>query len=186
MASMSPQDNRNYPENLNHNFRSGLHRLIYCALLTAVALTIFMIEAQIPLPIAIPGIKLGLSNIITVYAVFVLSPREGGMILFARVFLGAVFSGQMSTLLYSGGGGLLSILSLILLSKVLSKKEIWLASPIAALCHNFGQLCVAALVMQTTVVFAYLPYLAIAAVVSGLFTGLCVQYVVGRLPMSSS
>ncbi len=162
--------------------RDSLKRLCSCALLTAIALTIFMVEAQIPLPIAIPGIKLGLSNIITVYAVFVLSPREGGMILFARVFLGAVFSGQMSTLLYSGGGGLLSIFVLILLSKLLSKQELWLASPIAAFFHNLGQLCVAALVMQTPVVFAYLPYLTVAAVVSGLFTGLCVQYVVGRLP----
>lgn len=162
--------------------RGSLKRLCYCALLTAIALTIFMVEAQIPLPIAIPGVKLGLSNIITVYAVFLLSAREGCMILFARVFLGAVFSGQMSTLLYSGGGGLLSILVLILLSKILTREQIWLASPIAALAHNFGQLCVAALVMKTTVVFAYLPYLAVAAVISGIFTGLCVQQVVGRVP----
>ncbi len=162
--------------------RDSLKRLTLCALLTAIALTIFMVEAQIPLPIAIPGIKLGLSNIITVYAVFVLSPKEGVMILFCRIFLGAIFSGQMSTLLYSGGGGLLSILVLIGLSKILTQKEIWLASPIAAFFHNLGQLCVAALVMDTVVVFAYLPYLAIAAVVSGLFTGLCAQFVVARLP----
>ncbi len=161
--------------------RDRVGRLTLCALLTAIALTIFMVEAQIPLPIAIPGIKLGLANIITVYAVFVLSAREGAMILFARVFLGAVFSGQMSTLLYSGGGGLLSIVVLILLSKLLTKEQIWLVSPIAALAHNVGQLCVASLVMQTTVVFAYLPYLALAAIVSGVFTGLCAQYVVGRL-----
>ncbi len=167
------------------NSPGNLHRLTLCALLTAIALTIFMIEAQIPLPIAIPGIKLGLSNIITVYAVFVLSPREGTMILFARVFLGAVFSGQMSTLLYSGGGGLLSILVLILLSKILTREQIWLASPIAALFHNFGQLLVAAAVMQTTVVFAYLPYLALAAILSGLFTGIAAQFVVARLPKLS-
>ena len=160
---------------------SGVRRLTLCALLTAIALTIFMVEAQIPLPIAIPGIKLGLANIITVYAVFILSPREGAMILTARVFLGAVFSGHMSTLLYSAGGGLLSILCLIVLSKFLTHEQIWLASPVAALCHNIGQLLVAAAVMQTSVVFAYLPYLALAGVASGLFTGLCAQLVIKRL-----
>lgn len=75
------------------------------ALLTAIALTIFMAEAQIPVPIPIPGIKLGLANIVTVYAVFALGPGDALLILVARVFLGAVFSGQMMTLFYSLGAG---------------------------------------------------------------------------------
>ena len=76
------------------------------ALLTAIALTIFMAEAQIPNPIPIPGAKLGLANIVTVYAMFVLGPRDTLMILLARVFLGSVFSGQMMTFWYSMAGGL--------------------------------------------------------------------------------
>ena len=66
-----------------------------------------MVEAQIPVPIPIPGVKLGLANIVTVYVMFVLGPGDALLVLSARVFLGAVFSGQMSTLLYSAGGGLL-------------------------------------------------------------------------------
>ena len=76
----------------------GTRRLTRLALLTAIALTIFMVEAQIPVPIPIPGVKLGLANIVTVYAVFVLGPWDALSILVVRVFLGAVFSGQMMTL----------------------------------------------------------------------------------------
>ena len=86
----------------------GTRRITLLALLTAIALTIFMIEAQLPVLVPIQGVKLGLANIITVYAVFVLGPGDALLILCARVFLGAVFSGQMMTLLYSMGGGLLA------------------------------------------------------------------------------
>ena len=83
-----------------------VRKLTLMGLLCAIALTIFMVEAQIPAPVPLPGVKLGLSNIITVFAVFVLGPREGAIILFARIFLGAVFAGNFSTILYSGAGGL--------------------------------------------------------------------------------
>ena len=159
----------------------GARRITRLALLTAIALTIFMVEAQIPVPIPIPGVKLGLANIITVYAVFVLSRRDALLILIVRVFLGSVFSGQMLMLLYSMGGGLLCWLALALLRSILSPREIWLASPVSAVCHNVGQLLVAAAVMKTWAVLAYLPYLLIAGVASGLFTGLCAQFLIQRL-----
>ena len=96
----------------------GAGRVARLALLTAIALTIFLVEAQLPAA-PIPGVKLGLANIVTVYAVFALGPRDALMVLCARVFLGAVFSGQMMTLLYSGSGGLLSWLALCLLCRLL-------------------------------------------------------------------
>ena len=79
----------------------GARRLTRLALLTAIALTIFLVEAQLPALTAVPGIKLGLANIVTVYAVFTMGPGDALLILCARVFLGAVFSGQMMTLIYS-------------------------------------------------------------------------------------
>ena len=72
-------------------------RLVLLALLTAIALTIFMLEAQIPAPVPIPGVKLGLANIVTVFTVFLLGPGEGCLVLAARIFLGAVFAGNFST-----------------------------------------------------------------------------------------
>ena len=111
----------------------GTRRLTRLALLTAIALTIFMVEAQIPVPIPIPGVKLGLANIVTVYAVFVLGPWDALSILVVRVFLGAVFSGQMMTLFYSLGGGLLCWAVLVLLRRLFTKNQIWLCSPVSAL-----------------------------------------------------
>ena len=158
----------------------GAGRVARLALLTAIALTIFLVEAQRPAA-PIPGVKLGLANIVTVYAVFALGPRDALMVLCARVFLGAVFSGQMMTLLYSGSGGLLSWLALCLLCRLLDRKQMWLASPVAGMCHNVGQLLAAAGVMRTWAVLAYLPYLVIAGVVAGLFTGVAAQVLDGRL-----
>ena len=66
-------------------------KLTQMAMLTAIALTIFMVEAQIPPLIPVPGVKLGLSNIVTVFAVFAMGPKEASAILFVRIFLGAVF-----------------------------------------------------------------------------------------------
>ena len=158
----------------------GAGRVARLALLTAIALTIFLVEAQLPAA-PIPGVKLGLANIVTVYAVFALGPRDALMVLCARVFLGAVFSGQMMTLLYSGAGGLLSWLALCLLCRLLDRKQMWLASPVAGMCHNVGQLLAAAGVMRTWAVLAYLPYLVIAGVVAGLFTGVAAEVLDGRL-----
>ena len=73
-------------------------KLTTMAVLTVVALTIFIAEAQIPVPI--PGVKLGLSNIITVYAVYALGAGEGALILFARILLGSLFSGQPVSFFY--------------------------------------------------------------------------------------
>ena len=159
----------------------GARRITLLALLTAIALTIFMVEAQIPVPIAIPGVKLGLANVVTVYAVFVLGPADTLLILAARIFLGAVFSGQMMTLLYSAGGGFLAWLSMVVLQKLLTKDQIWLCSPVAAVFHNIGQLGVAALVLGSWAVMAYLPYLLLAGIAAGLFTGLCAQFLIRRL-----
>lgn len=159
----------------------GTRRITLLALLTAIALTIFMVEAQLPVLVPIQGVKLGLANIITVYAVFVLGPGDALLVLATRVFLGAVFSGQMMTLLYSMGGGLLAWLAMVLLRRLLAQRHIWLCSPVAAVGHNLGQLLTAAGVMKTWAVMAYLPYLLLSGIITGLFTGLCAQFLIGRL-----
>lgn len=161
--------------------RFSTRRLTRGALLTAIALTIFMAEAQLPAPVPIPGVKLGLANIITIYAMYVLGPVDTLLILSSRIFLGAVFSGQMMTLLYSFGGGLTCFLAMLVLRRIFTRDYLWLCSPIAAIFHNLGQLLVAAAVMKTWTVMAYLPYLIIAAVCAGLFTGLCAQFLLRRL-----
>lgn len=158
----------------------GAGRIARLALLTAIALTIFLAEAQLPV-IPVPGVKLGLANIVTVYTMFVMGPGDALLVLSGRVFLGAVFSGQPMTLIYSAAGGFLSWCVLCLLKKLLTKEQIWLASPVAAVFHNLGQLLAAAAVVRSWAVMAYLPYLIIAAVIAGLFTGIAAQALIKRL-----
>ena len=159
----------------------GAGRITRLALLTAIALTIFLAEAQIPALTAVPGVKLGLANIVTVYTMFALGPGDAFLVLSARVFLGAVFSGQPMTLIYSAAGGLLSWCVLCLLGRLLTDRQIWLASPVAAIFHNLGQLLAAAAVLRSWSVLAWLPYLVIAAVLAGLFTGVAAQALLRRL-----
>lgn len=109
----------------------GARRLTRLALLTAIALTIFLVEAQLPPLTVVPRHQAGLANIVTVYAMFTLGPGDALLILCARVFLGAVFSGLMMTLIYSAAGGLLSWCVLLLLRRLLTREQIWLCSPVA-------------------------------------------------------
>lgn len=150
------------------------------ALLTAIALTIFMVEAQIPALVPVPGVKLGLSNIVTVFAVFAMGPKEAASILFARVFLGAIFAGNFSTIFYSAAGGLCAILVTILLRKILTKKQLWVAGICGAIAHSIGQMAMAITLLETPGLIAYLPIMIVASIISGTFTGFCAQFLVNR------
>jgi len=151
------------------------------ALLTAAALILFTVEAQIPAPVPIPGIKLGLANIITVYAMFALGPVDTLCILLVRVFLGSVFSGAMVTLLYSLAGGLLCYLIMLLLRRLLTQRQIWVCGVIGAVFHNLGQTFVAIALFRSLSVAVYLPVLMLSGMITGLFTGLCAQLLIRRL-----
>ena len=155
-------------------------KLTRMALLTAIALTIFMIEAQIPALVPIPGVKLGLANIVTVFAVFAMGPGEAASILFVRIFLGAVFAGNFSTIFYSGAGGLVAILVTIGLRKILTLKQLWVAGALGAIGHSVGQMAVAILITGTPGIIVYLPMMIVCSIITGIFTGLCAQLMLNR------
>ena len=155
-------------------------KITLMALLCAIALTIFMLEAQIPPVVPLPGVKLGLSNIVTVFAVFVLGPAEAAQILFGRIFLGAVF-GNFGTILFSAAGGLCAIGTTILLRRILTKKQIWVAGIMGAIAHSIGQMVVAVFVLGTVTIVGYLPVMIVISIVTGFFTGLCAQFLVNRV-----
>ena len=157
-------------------------KLVLMALLTAIALIIFIIEAQIPNPFPVPGIKLGLANIVTVYAIFILGPVPTLIILICRVLLGSIFSGQMMALFYSMSGGLLCYASMLIMRKLVSLNQIWVCSVIGAIFHNIGQIVVAIFITRTYGMVAYLPILMVSGICAGAFTGFCAQFVVHRLP----
>ena len=155
-------------------------KLATLGLLSAIALTIFMVEAQIPPIVPLPGVKLGLANIVTVFTVFALGPRDGALVLFVRIFLGAVFAGNFSTILYSGAGGACAIGVTILLRKVLTPKQLWVAGCIGAMAHSVGQMIAAVLISGTPSLVIYLPVMLLCSIVTGLFTGLCAQILIDR------
>lgn len=155
-------------------------KLCLMGLLAAVALGIFMLEAQIPPVVPVPGVKLGLSNIVTVFAVFALGWKAGAGILFVRIFLGAVLSGNVGSIFYSAGGGLLAIVVTVMLKPLLTRQQIWVASCFGAVAHGIGQMAVAVWISKTPSILIYLPALIFSGVITGLFTGLCAQFLVKR------
>lgn len=156
-------------------------RITKAALLTALALILFTVEAQIPPPVPIPGVKLGLANIVTVYAMFALGPWDTLGILLVRIFLGSVFAAAPSTMLYSLSGGLLCYAVMLFLRRILTEKQIWVCGVLGGMTHNLGQMLAAMAVLGTEAVIAYLPVLLLSGMVAGLFTGLCAQLVRRRL-----
>ena len=101
-------------------------KLVFMALLTAIALTVFVIENQIPAPVPIPGVKLGLSNIITLVAMVLLGRKEAGIVLLLRILMGAMFAGSPSTLLFSAAGGTLAYLVMCGTVGLFSEKQLYL------------------------------------------------------------
>lgn len=157
-----------------------IRKVVLLGLLSAIALTIFMVEAQIPVPVHVPGVKLGLSNIVTVFTVFLLGGRAGAAVLFVRIFLGAVFAGNFSTIFYSGAGGLCAIAVTIALKRVLTQKQLWVAGSLGAVAHSLGQMAAALVLTGTPGLLLYLPAMVACSIVTGLFTGLCAQLVLNR------
>ena len=155
-------------------------KLVTLALFTAIALTIFMVEAQIPSIVPIPGVKLGLANIVTVFVVFAIGAKEGALVLLCRIFLGAVFAGNFSTIFYSAAGGLLSILVTVGLKKILTHKQLWVAGALAAVAHSIGQMAAAIIISATPGLIVYLPVMIAISIVTGTFTGLCAQMLLNR------
>ena len=156
-------------------------KLALMALLTAIALTIFVIENQIPAPVPVPGVKLGLANIVTLIAMKLLGKKEAGAVLLVRVLMGAMFAGSPSTLLFSAAGGALAYLVMCLAVDFFGDNQLWIVSALAGIAHNAGQLLACVLVVKTPGVFAYAPILAASGVVTGVFTGLAAQYLLKAL-----
>lgn len=156
-------------------------KLCLLALLTAMALTVFVLEGQIPAPVPVPGVKLGLANIVTLAAMVLLGRREAGAVLLVRIVMGAVFAGSPSALLYSAAGGALAYAVMCALSGCFDEERMWIMSALAGVAHNAGQLLACLLVVKTPGILIYAPVLAASGVITGVFTGIAARYLVRAL-----
>ncbi len=158
----------------------SVKRLSVNAVLTAVALGIFVLEAQLPPLTPIPGIKLGLANLITLFALVFLTPKDAYLILLARILLGTLFTGNPSVLLYSLTGGIASLWLEAFLLRHNQKQFLWGISALGALVHNTVQLLIALWMTNTPAILSYLPILWISGILTGLFTGFCIHFLSRR------
>lgn len=153
-------------------------RLALCAVLAAVALTIFVAESQIPPVVPMPGVKLGLANIVTLVAMVLLGRRDALAVLVVRLILGAAFTGGFSAFMFSAVGGLFAYIVMAALVGVFPEKMLWVVSVLAALAHNAGQILVAVFVTGTPGIAVYILILAASGVVTGAFTGLAGMFLI--------
>lgn len=159
----------------------NIKRLTQLSLLTATALIIFVIELRIPNIIPIPGIKLGLANIITVYCVYHFNAFETALMLTSRIILGALFSGNIFSLVYSTAGAFFCLCGMLVIRRIIPEKYIWLCSVIGAVLHNTGQIIMAVIVTGTFSVLAYYPILLVSGCIAGFFTGISTQMIIKRI-----
>ena len=148
--------------------------LTLSAVLISVALVLSYMERFFPLQmlIPLPGIKLGLANIVSLIALYLLGGRQAYCILALRCVLGSVFSGSITGLLFSLTGGTLSMI-VMMLARRLPFLSIYGVSILGAAAHNIGQTCAAMVLMHSIYIGAYLPYLLAVAIITGLATGAC-------------
>lgn len=160
-----------------------LERLARCAVLTALALALSMAERWLPLTVLVPlpGLRLGLANLVTVFALCRLSGREALLILVARCLLGAIGGGNLTALVFSLTGGLfaLAVMALLLRCPGLSLVGVSMAG---AAAHNVGQILAVMAVLTSPAPVAYLPALLLCSVVTGAITGLVSVLLVHRVP----
>lgn len=163
-------------------------KMVYIGLLVAQALVLHIFERLIPVPFITPGAKLGLSNLITVVALYTLdNKRDAFLVVLLKLTLSTMFGGNLSSFMYSAAGGVLSFLAMILVKEGFKDKvSIVGVSATGAIFHNVGQLIIASLIVKNIGVMLYLPILSTVGIVTGIFIGIAANYIVAhlrRLPM---
>ena len=140
-------------------------------MLVAVAFVLSYVESMLPLNFGVPGMKVGLSNIVVLFSIFNLNPLTAFCIAIVRIVLSGITFGSLSGLLYSLSGGILSFIVMLLLKKT-KKFSVYGVSVAGGVSHNIGQILVAIVVLNNKLIMYYLPFLLIAGVVAGIATGM--------------
>ncbi len=153
-------------------------KLVFLSLLTSLAIVVYIIEAQLPMLVPIPGVKLGLSNMVSLATLLIFGPGPCLSVLVLRIVLGSLLTGSVSALFFSLAGGLLGNLGMIALYLLFKKHiSVWVISIVGSILHNIGQLLVAAFIIQNLKIYYYLPILLFSGIITGLFVGLGASFI---------
>lgn len=150
-------------------------------MLTSLALIASYIETLIPVPIPVPGVKLGLANLIILIVLKLYGAKEGLLLNILRILLAGFLFGSFSTILYSLAGGLLSfaVMGVLLKTKLFSLIGVSIAGGV---CHNLGQLLLAIVVLNSAALLSYMPVLLISGLLTGLLIGIGAEQILRHLP----
>ena len=155
-------------------------RAAFLGVFLALALVLSYVESLIPVIIPVPGIKLGLTNIIIVLMLYTMGAKEALAVSVLRVILAGFLFGNLASIIYSLAGGLLSFGVMALLKKA-GRLHIITVSAIGGVSHNLGQVIVAALVVENVSVMYYFPVLMIAGVITGVVIGIVANELIKRV-----
>ena len=151
-------------------------KIAYSSILVALALILSYVEALIPINFGIPGVKLGLANLVIVIGLYFLNTSQVFIILITRIILVSFLFGNMCAMLYSLAGGIVSFAVMFMIKKI-NGFSIVGVSMAGGVAHNIGQLIVAALVVENLKLIYYLPVLMIAGTLTGMLIGIIAQQV---------
>ena len=155
-------------------------KLVTLAVTISVAMILSFVESRIPAFVAIPGVKVGLANIAVIFALYKMGWREAIVVSVIRVLLVALLFGSVVSLAYSISGALISLSLMILLRKIGIFTEI-AVSVVGGITHNIGQILIAFLLLETKVVFYYLPFLLVSGVIAGIAVGVASALLIKRI-----
>jgi len=158
-----------------------LFSLVLVSVMAALSLGLYALESLIPSIVPVPGVKLGLSNVITLICIYIIGRKSAFAVLLIRIFLSSLLFGQPVSLLFSLFGGILSFAVMAILKSFFDKSNIWTISVFGAFAHNFGQIIAAVLITNELSVAYYFLFLIISSVLTGIFTGISAQMAIKKL-----
>lgn len=157
----------------------GVRKLAILSLLLSLSMVLSYLESLVPVFIAVPGVKLGLANAVSLFTLYKLGAREAISISLIRVLLSSLLFGSVMSMAFSLAGAALSLFAMIILKRI-SPLSTAVVSVIGAVCHNVGQIIVAKALLSTSLIY-YLGVLIISGVVSGILIGLLTSYLIKRI-----
>ena len=154
-------------------------RIAVCGMLLALMLVRGFVESQLPVAASVPGIKLGLSNGVLIFAVYMLNVPTGFLLMGLKVLLSGLMFGSPSAMMYAFAGGLLSMIVMSLLSRMKGLSPV-VVSMAGGVSHNVGQVAMAMMILQTPQLLYYMAVLMVAGLVTGMATGFAATGIIRR------
>ena len=154
-------------------------RIAVCGMLLALMLVLGFVESRLPVAAGVPGIKLGLSNGVLIFAVYMLNVPAAYLLMGLKVLLSGMLFGSPSAMMYAFAGGLLSLTVMVLLSRMKGLSPV-VVSMVGGLAHNVGQVLLAMFILNTPKLIYYMAILMVVGMVTGLATGLAASGIISR------